>query len=173
MSMLSLYGMFLAVSWNIGDLYKAIDRADILWKTAIFEFALLAPTLYVLSQDSVVAVATGHVAVAFVVSAVRLVIASQILHMPLMKMVSQFSTSVVGTVIMGAVVLLVITVVSPVNGFLALVLAVIVGAIVYSACMWWLERELAETVLDIVQRKVLKRGKHKEDDESLDTNPEN
>jgi O-antigen/teichoic acid export membrane protein len=149
MAALSIYGTLLAVSWNIGDVYKAIGRPDILWKTAIFEFALLGPVLYVLAQRSAFAVSLGHVSVAFVVSAVRLSIAMYLLKLSVKQTLSQFIPSVVGGAIMGAAVWSVLQVVESWPGLIALSIAVLVGGISYAAALWRLERDL---ILDMLGR---------------------
>lgn len=154
MAALSLYGMFLAVSWNVGDIYKAINRTDILWKTAIIEFALLAPVLYVMAQDSALAVALGHVVIAFIVSLLRLVIAIHILDLSYRETFSQFVSAIIGTIFMGLAVQGILMITTPINGVLALVSAVLVGAIVYSTAMWWLERELALRILRMVRSRI-------------------
>jgi lipopolysaccharide exporter len=153
MALLSLYGMMLAVSWNIGDVYKAIARADILWKTALLELALLTFVLYFLAQNSAIAVALGHVCVAFVVSSVRLLIAVRLLDLSLSKTLAQFIPSVVGSAIMGVAVWLTIQVLGNLPNLVILVIAIIVGALVYIAVMWWLEREMVTRVVSTLRER--------------------
>jgi PST family polysaccharide transporter len=147
MALLSLYGMLLAVSWNIGDVYKAMGRPDILWKTSMLELGLLGVVLYFMAQISGLHVALGHVCVAFVISMVRLLIATRLLDLPLGKTFAQFAPSVTGSIIMGIVVWLTLQVTASLPGLLALVIVILVGAAVYSAAMYWLEREMVLRVV--------------------------
>lgn len=148
MSILALYGAILAVSWNIGDVYKAIGRPDILWKTTLIEFLLLAPTLFVLAQYSAFAVALGHLGVAVLVSALRLLIASRILQISLPSALGQFLPSFIGSALMGVAVWGMLSLTAPIadsgGGFFALIGAVGLGGAVYIAALWWLERDLVQ-----------------------------
>ena len=154
MAILSLYGAVLAVSWNIGDVYKAIGRPDILWKTTLIEFLLLAPTLYILAQES--AFAVGHLGVAVLVSLLRLYIASRILGFAFLGALRQFVPALVGSGLMGSVVWLVLRAADVwawqmgINGLITMFAAVSVGGMVYLAALWWLEREMFNRMLGMV-----------------------
>ncbi len=154
MGVLSLYGMMLAISWNIGDVYKAIGRPDILWKTTLVEFCLLAPILYFLAQHSAFAVSLGHLSVAITVSIIRMIVASRVLKLPIRMFLAQFVPSVTGGLVMGAAVWLTLTLTSSLPDLASLVLAVLVGAVVYAAALWWLERDLALRVLEMIQDRI-------------------
>lgn len=158
MAILALYGAVLAVSWNIGDVYKAIGRPDILWKTALVEFALLAPTLYLLAQQSAFAVAIGHLIVAVIVSLMRLAIASNILKFSLVDALRQFTPSVLGSSVMALVVIGVLALSAGWSGFITLIAAIVAGGLSYLGVMWFAEREMFENVLDIALR-IVRRGK--------------
>jgi O-antigen/teichoic acid export membrane protein len=153
MAILSLYGAVLAVSWNIGDVYKAIGRPDILWKTTLVEFLLLAPTLYILAQDSAFAVAVGHLGVAVLVSLLRLYIASRILGFAFWGALRQFVPALIGSALMGGAVWLVLEALNgwvwqrTLNGMIGIFVAIGVGGVVYLAALWWLEREMFNRVL--------------------------
>ncbi|MBZ0306520.1 MAG: oligosaccharide flippase family protein, partial [Anaerolineae bacterium] len=141
MGALAIYGIFLSVSWNIGDIYKAIGRPDILWKTSIFEFALLGPVLYALAHESAFAVSVGHAAVAFVVSASRLTIGSWLVEVPMTRILRQFIPATVGSIVMGLAVAGMLVVTAEWPKVLALVVLVLTGAVSYSIAMWGFERE--------------------------------
>lgn len=155
MAILALYGTILAVSWNIGDVYKAIGRPDILWKTTLVEFLLLAPILFVLAQQNARAVAIGHLGVAIVVSALRLLIASRLLPLNFWSAVRQFAPSVTGSALMGIAAWSALRLTDSVaqtgalGGLLALSVTVALGGAVYVAALWWLERDLVRQGLRV------------------------
>ncbi|PJF36729.1 MAG: hypothetical protein CUN49_03905 [Candidatus Thermofonsia Clade 1 bacterium] len=155
MAILALYGMVLAVSWNIGDVYKAIGRPDILWKTTLVEFGLLAPILFVLAQQSALAVAVGHLGVAVVVSALRLYIASRILQIAFFGALRQFVPSLLGSALMGSAVWGTLRMAelwagqNTLNGLAVLSGAVALGGGIYVAALWWLERDLVRQGLSV------------------------
>jgi len=162
MAILALYGMVLAVSWNIGDVYKAIGRPDILWKTTLVEFLLLAPILFVLAQQNARAVALGHLGVAIAVSALRLLIASRILQLDFVSALRQFVPSLAGSALMGVAAWSALRAAdswaqaSAIGGLAALSATVAVGGAVYIAALWWLERDLVRqglrVALSVVRR---------------------
>jgi hypothetical protein len=154
MAALSIYGALLAVSWNIGDVYKAIGRPDILWKTAIIEFALLAPVLYVLAQRSAFAVSLGHVSVAFVISALRLAIAIRLLRLSIQETLAQFVPALVGSAVMGLAVWGTLQLLAPLPGLIVLLGAVGAGLLSYAAALSIVERDL---VLELAERAGLAR----------------
>jgi O-antigen/teichoic acid export membrane protein len=157
MAALSLYGTLLAVSWNIGDIYKAIDRLDILWKTALIELALLVPVLYVLAHQSALAVAMGHVVVAFMISSLRVGIAIRLLQLSAKQTFMQFVPAVIGGAIMSIVVMGTLQLTQNFLPVISLVLAVISGAISYVVALWWLERQLLRQLITITRSRIALR----------------
>lgn len=146
MASLAIYGVFLSVSWNIGDVYKAINRPDILWKTAIFEFALLGPVLYVLAQDSPLAVAIGHVVVAAIVSFVRLLIGSYLIDISIFTILRQFVPAVVSSAVMGFVVYGILQMTQDMHEIIQLVATILPGAVIYAIVLSFFEWELFEDI---------------------------
>jgi O-antigen/teichoic acid export membrane protein len=167
MGALALYGLLLSISWNIGDVYKAIDRADILWKTAIFEFVLLAPILYIMAQDSAFAVAIGHVFVAFIVSMVRLIIAVRILKLSFIKTIAQFIPAGISSLFMGLAVWSVLMVGRDWSNVLTLIAAVAAGAVVYPIVLWFFERELILRVIGMARSRLSGDDEDDSEDESV------
>lgn len=166
MAVLAIYSMLLAISWNLGDAYKAIDRTDILWKTALFEFMLLAPTLFFATQISLVAVAIGHASVAFIVSALRLALAVHILKLPVLHTLSQFVPALVGASVMAPAVYLMISITHTWAPIASLLISVIVGIIVYTLVLWRVENEMFTEIVGIIEWRI--RRIFIKDDEDTD-----
>ncbi len=156
MAALSMYGLFLSISWNIGDLYKAIDRADLLWKTAFLELALIVPTLYFLALQSAYAVALGHMLLAFMVSMIRLIIAMNILKLGVRETFGQFVPSIASAIIMGIAVFATGQVLASTPTLVILIGQLIAGAIAYPASLWFFERDLVLRIIDMVQSRLNK-----------------
>lgn len=168
MGALAVYSMLLAVSWNIGDVYKAIDRADILWKTAVVEFIILAPVLFFAAQVDVLAVAIGHAVVAFVVTSIRLIIASSILKLPMRRILAQLIPSAVSVGVMIPVVLVVMALTETWLPLLSLALSVIAGGIVYGVVLWRFERDMLEEVYWFAHRKLTRRKSKVTDEDAAE-----
>lgn len=165
MAALSIYGVFLSVGWNIGDVYKAIGRPDILWKTALVEFTLLAPVLYILAHENAFAVSVGHVVVASLVTLFRLAIAMYLLKLTPRETFSQFIPATVGAATMGVAVFVCLQLTSALPNLIALILSILVGAVVYSVTLWFIERDLAEGILDKIRNF---RDDDDDDDEAVE-----
>ncbi len=159
MAVLCLYGTVLAISWNIGDIYKAIGRPDILWKTALVEFGLLGPTLFVLAQHSVFAVSLGHLSVALIVTTLRLGIATRTLKMPFRTIMAQFIPSLVGSALMSIAIVIVFALTLQWSDIAILVVSIPVGALTYAAALWWLERDVILNGLDMLRGILSRRNK--------------
>lgn len=157
MAVLCLYGTVLAISWNIGDVYKAIGRPDILWKTALVEFGLLGPTLFILARYSVFAVSLGHLSVAIIVTILRLTIATRTLKISLRTILAQFLPSLIGSALMSIAVCIVLALTLQWSDLGVLLVAVPVGAITYGVALWWIERDVilnaVELVRDLIRRR--------------------
>lgn len=156
MSALSLYGLFLSISWNIGDLYKAIDRVDLLWKTAFLELAIVVPTLFFLAQESATAVAIGHMITAFFVSLIRLVIAMNILNLGTKETFEQFIPALASAIIMGLAVFGMGQALASLPAFVILIGQLLAGAIAYPSALWFFERDLVLRIVDMLQSRLNK-----------------
>lgn len=154
MAALSLYGLFLSISWNIGDLYKAVDRADLLWKTAFFELALLVPTLYILAHESAYAVALGHAVLAFIVSMVRLVIAMNVIKLGVRETFGQFVPAIASAIVMGIAVFTVGQLLASTPTIIILIGQLLAGAIAYPVTLWFFERDLILRIVGMVQSRI-------------------
>jgi hypothetical protein len=108
----------------------------------------------VLAQHSVLAVAVGHVAVAFLISLTRLAIAIHLLGLSARHTFAQFIPAITGGVIMGAGVLAIINLTRDAPEIIALGLAIITGATSYIIALWWLERSLMQRVLSMVRSRL-------------------
>lgn len=150
MAILSLYGVFLSISWNIGDLYKAIDRADLLWKTALLELVLIVPTLYMLAQESTYHVAVGHMVLASIIGLIRLLIAVHVIELDLVETLRQFVPAVASATVMGIAVYVAGLLLSSLPNILVLVGQVLIGALTYAIALWFFERDLLMRAIDMV-----------------------
>lgn len=173
MGVLAIYSTLLAISWNLGDVYKATDRVDILWKTALVESIILAPVLYFAAQVDVLTVAIGHAVVALLISTMRLVIAARILRLKPERVLMQFVPAVVGTVIMIPAAIFTMSLTESWAPLPSLLVTAGVGAAVYAGAMWWFERELILEVYYILRHRIEQfRSRNKPDEETDDLFPE-
>lgn len=72
---LALFMLIASVGFNIGDVYKAIGRPDILAKLGVLDLFVLAPALILAAPHGLVAVAWTHAGVSLIDSTIRLFVA--------------------------------------------------------------------------------------------------
>jgi O-antigen/teichoic acid export membrane protein len=160
MAVLSLYGTVLAVAWNIGDVYKAVGRPDILWRMSLIEFIVLSITLFFMSNPAVnpyasaYAVTLGHLVVAATITSIRVLILSRLLSIPLTKILSQFTSAIIGAILLAFVDLVLLATLHTSAPLLQLILSVVIGAIVYGIAMWFLERTLVLRIIELIADRV-------------------
>lgn len=87
---------------HAGNVYKAIGRPEILTKLALVRVFVLTPSLVVGANFGTVGVACAVLLVTLVFSAANIFIASKVMHLRLLEILSQFSPAVQGSVVMAA-----------------------------------------------------------------------
>jgi hypothetical protein len=95
---------------------------------------------------------------------VRLFIAVRMLHLSLVKTLTQFVPALISSTVMGVAVWLTLMAGQTWPALLTLLAAVAVGAVVYPAVLWFFERELMLRVFDMIRSRIL--GDDDEDEES-------
>lgn len=148
MQILSLYALVLSIGFNMGDVYKAIGRPDILIKITLSTMVFRIFALWYGAQFGLIYVAVGHLAAAFIEVIIRLTVATRILHITFKEIISQL------TAFIGGGILLLVTVpllyfTQETQPILRLVVLAAAGAISYAGSMWIIEREALIKVLSM------------------------
>ncbi len=80
MQVLSLYAVVYSLSYNSGDIYKAIGRPGILNKLAVVKLLVTVPILYVAASYNIYYVALGQLFTTIILTILRLAIVSHIIQ---------------------------------------------------------------------------------------------
>lgn len=139
--LLALFALVRSVGYHIGDIYKAIGQPDILFKLGVVSLVLLLPALLIGSRYGLIGVAVAHVAVAFVRTALRWVVAARFIEIRWSAIWDALKPSILGGIVLTLLavpVLLTTAVYPPIVRLLATACA---GGIGYLAVLWQVERD--------------------------------
>ncbi len=144
MSAIAIYTLIRSRTFNIGNVYKAQGRPDVLTKLALAKLPILLPALYWAAAvpASIVAVAWVQVAVTFLAGILNLVVAARLLDTPLRRLVAAFVPATVAGAIMAGAVLGALSLLPAASPVAQLAAAVPLGVAVYGAILWLLQRDL-------------------------------
>ncbi|HSO28075.1 MAG TPA: lipopolysaccharide biosynthesis protein [Anaerolineales bacterium] len=143
MSAIALYTLIRALTFNIGSLYKAQGRPDILTKLSLIKIPILVPAIWwaVSGPGTIIAVAWVQVAVALIAGVMNLVVATYMLRTSFREMLAAFQPALLAGAVMMAVVWAGLNLLESAAPIVQLVVGVLLGALVYGGLMWWFQRE--------------------------------
>ncbi len=138
---LALYALVASVGYHVGDVYKAIGRADILLKMTILTLVLMAPALWVGSRYGLLGVAWAYVVAVSVERVISLVIATRIIDVSITDILAQLLPSLKGGLVMAFATLLALYWTTDINLFVRLAVVILTGVVSYLGVLWWTEKE--------------------------------
>ena len=155
---LAIFTLVNSIAYNVGDVYKAIGRPDVLVKIELAVLVALIPTLIYLVRFGIVAVAIGHLAVACLHLVIRILVARRVVQVSLKDLVEQLRPALLaGTgLLIFALPVLQITRSLPVP--IQLITVVLSGALGYFAVLWFVEREAIFIIAELIKFRSLDRG---------------
>jgi O-antigen/teichoic acid export membrane protein len=144
---IATYTLIRSITQNIGHLFKAQGRPEILTKLSVLQAFVLLPALWwaVTGPATIAAVAWMQVASASFNSIITIIVAARMLNTPIRTMLATLQPTVIGGGIMTAAVLGILSLTTGLIPVLRLITAVSVGALAYGGALWWLQREVVIT----------------------------
>ena len=159
MQILSIYMVLGGINYWPGVVYKAIGRPDILNYLSIVKLVMLVPALLLgATSYGIEGVAWGQLVVRVVGIAIDMVVVARFIKIGIWDQLRVIWPPLLAGCVMAAVVRLVYITVDPTErgGIVTLSLAVAVGAAVYMAGIWLLDRPALNGLLDMA-RSMLRR----------------
>jgi PST family polysaccharide transporter len=153
MMLLCIYMVLGGINHWPGVIYKAVGRPDILNALSFFKLAMLIPALWWgAASGGIEGVAWGQVIVRTIGILVDMWVVSRFVHVPVMDNLRVIWPPIAASVIMALAVRGVFMALDPpeTNIFI-LALAVVVGAGVYAAAIWLLDRGTVGVLLDLAR----------------------
>lgn len=152
MQALALYAAVYSLSFNAGDVYKAIGRPDILARLGVFKLLLTVPVLWWAAGFSIVHVALGQLAVTVVLTLVRLTVASRVLAVRPLALVQALAPAMASAAGMLLTLLLLGRLLAAAPPVVRLLLLSLGGAAAYGLLLRILFREALAELLGQVRR---------------------
>lgn len=133
---MAIFSLIGSIGVNIGDVYKAMGRPDILAKLSVLELGILLPSLLYGARYGIVGVAWAHAAVATIDTVIRLVVARFVIGISLRDVARQLLPSALAGLWLTGAALSVLWLTSGLGALTSLVTTAVVGAAVYTVALW-------------------------------------
>ncbi len=144
MSAIAIYTLIRSLTFNVGDIYKAQGRPEILTRLALIKAVVLVPALYwaAAGPGTLTAVAWMQVAMALFSGALNFYVAGRLLNTPFRQILATFVPALTGGLIMTASVLGMLSLMSAAPPLWQLIAGVTTGIVTYSLALWFFQRPL-------------------------------
>jgi O-antigen/teichoic acid export membrane protein len=139
--LLAVFALVGSIGVNIGDVYKAIGRPDILAKLAFLELVLLTPALILGARHGLIGVGAAHAVVAAIDTTIRLTVARRFVNVTFRDIGRQLLPSLKAGAALAAVAAGALWAASPAGPAASLAAAVVTGAAAYGAVLYRVDRE--------------------------------
>lgn len=149
MQVLALYSVFLSLSFNAGDVYKAIGRPSILSYLGGLRLLVTVPVLWVAASHGIFAVAVGQAVTALAFTVLSLGIACRVLAIRWRDAAAAVRPALLSTSVM-AVGTLALAAVLPSAARLGIL--ILTGATIYASTLWLTERHTVQQAIKLIRR---------------------
>lgn len=142
-SLIAVYTLLRSLTFNIGNLYKAQGKPDILTKLSMVKIPFLFAGLWWATSGpgTIVAVAWAQVGVALISAVLNILVAARVLSTPVRRIIQAFQPALVAGLVMLVTVSLVLSFLGSSTELLQLVVGILVGVLVYGVVVFGLQRE--------------------------------
>jgi PST family polysaccharide transporter len=137
---MAIFSLIGSVGVNIGDVYKAIGRPDILAKVSILEVFILLPALVVGARYGIVGVAWAHAGVAAIDTVIRLVIARHMIGVTIRSVAREMVPSMLGGVMVVITAAPVMWLTGDLSALATMSATGLAGVAAYTAALWRLDQ---------------------------------
>jgi len=151
MQLFALAATLQALSFNVGDVYKAVGRVGVLNRLAVLYLAVSMPVLWVVAPSGIVAVAGWLLVVSTVFTVLRFAVASRLMAVPAGQIVRELSPALTAGVAMAAAVTGTVALLPGLSSAARLPVLVAVGAGTYVAALALVSRSTVEQVAAVAR----------------------
>ena len=141
---LSVHMMLISLSYNVGDIYKALGRPELLTRLALWRGLLLLPMLWwaAAGPGTLVAIAWVSVVVTMIHMMATIAVAARLLNVALGKVFESFTPALSAGVVMTLSVIAVNDALAYASVFIELVMSILVAVSAYIAVLWLIGRDI-------------------------------
>ena len=159
MQAISLYAVIYSLSFNAGDIYKAIGRPDIMNILGIFKLAVAVPLLWLAGGYNIYYVGLAQVVAHSFLTVVRFIVIKRMISLRWRDILSALQPAISGASVMFLCVYALQIWLRSMAPLLQLVILPVVGGLVYGAAIWFTNREVARKGMDMLRHTYSKRSK--------------
>ncbi|MGB0383532.1 MAG: lipopolysaccharide biosynthesis protein [Ardenticatenaceae bacterium] len=138
---LALFAMVRSIGSNVGDVYKAIGRPDILVKLGLLSLVIYPPALWFGSYFGLVGVAWAHVTVGSLATVARLIVATRVVKITFGDIFTQLKPALLSSIALIVLALPALYLTVDAKPQARLLVVGVAGATGYISTLWRLERE--------------------------------
>jgi len=144
MTAIALYTLLRAIVFNIGNIYKALGKPDLLAKIKLWQTIIFVPAIWWVAAEigTTLAVAWVQVALAFLATIVKLIIAANILDTAYKTILTSLRPTILAGALMAIAVLTTLRPAANLPPLVQMIASITVGGLIYGAAIWWLQRPL-------------------------------
>lgn len=147
---LGVFALVASVGVNIGDVYKAVGRPDILAKLGVMDLFVLSTALFYGAQHGIVGVAWAHASVALFDTWIRLFVAKRFVDVTFADIGRQMLPSLLAGLALAGAASGALFLTHGMRNMVSLGLTMVAGAVTYATAMWHLDRRTVTKLLRYV-----------------------
>lgn len=151
MQLLALAATLRSLTFNVGDIYKAVGRVGVLNRLALLYLAVAAPTLWLLVPSGIAAVAAGLLALSAVFTVIRFAVASRMMRVPGRAIAGELVPAAVASALMALAVTGTGILLDDLPAAGRLPLLVLAGALSYAAALAVVSRSTVRQISDVAR----------------------
>lgn len=151
MQALAIYALFYSLSFNAGDVYKAIGRPDILNKLSVFQLLIIVPLLLLASGYGILYVALAQVVSSAVLMLVKLLVIKRLIGLRLADVLSALRPAAFGGLIMLAVLAVLNSLLGNASAWVRVLILPLAGGLVYLTAIWRINPQTARQAIHLLR----------------------
>lgn len=151
MQVLAIYALFYSLSFNAGDVYKAIGRPDILNKLSVFQLLIIVPLLLFASGYGIFYVALAQMVSSAVLMMVKLLVIKRLIGLRLADVLSALRPAALGGLIMLAILAVLNSLLGDASAWVRVLILPLAGGLVYSTAIWRINSQTARQAIQLLR----------------------
>ena len=160
MRAIAIYSLLISLGFNAGDVYKAQGRPGMLTRISILHVVLLVPALLwaVRVSASVITVGWVQASIAFILSAVYLLVALKMINISVSQLFNSLKPPVLPGIGLAGAVIGVLNISGDLSPWIQLMAGISCGAVAYFGVLFVVERPLVLATVRLVQSVIGSRS---------------
>lgn len=154
MELLCLYAAVYSLSFNAGDIYKALGKPWILNAIGVVKLAITIPVLWYAAGISIVAVAAGQLIVNIFLTVLKLVIVSNIVKIKPLEILKALQPALTAAFVMFLGLHFLKLEMATTPNLARMIVIPLAGGLLYISTLWLTNRKVVWSVLDLAKSAV-------------------